>query len=330
MASRLGMNQNHQAAAAGPRPDSALAENICVDHRSHPVPPALASIVSGIWSFRCRGLAGEQITFLPKRHGFITVCLEDVPRIAFDGADGVVPAEVTVNGLIEAKTMTLRLPERFSVVGLELSPLGLAMLTGVDANEFTNDHVDAAALFGDRWLEQLLTEALEADFALTPTDAVRSVTDALQRMVVARSERVGGSMGGTAAAGDTTGLIAETIAEIERCRGRAPLAGLAARAGYSTRTLQRRFRQSVGVGIRTWSSRWLFTEMCRSRTVEQWQSVERAAYELGFCDASHMRRFVADHTGHSASQIFTLLDDERSRRHAALLNYEHYASADEG
>lgn len=267
----------------------------------------LARSVSGLWYFDGPSPDVAAVPVLPKASGFLTICFDGAPSLAW--GDGLTEhsASVSINGLVERRPVALEFPSRMRVIGVDLTPVGLRLLSGSDATSFTNRAVDATDVLGEPMVSRIVDRAQEA----SPSDALAIVQSELDDVVNAATND------------DCVRRVGAVVAAIAAERGRPPIARLAADAAISPRTLQRVFPRVVGVDVRTYVGRVAFTRFAAGHAARRWSSLEQCAFDLGFHDASHLRRFVAGHTGRSTSDVVAAIGERRHQHEARLLNYRH-------
>ncbi|WP_128546144.1 AraC family transcriptional regulator [Larkinella soli] len=181
----------------------------------------------------------------------------------------------------------LRLPEGVRMTGLCLSPDALRPLFGLNAHELTDTCIDLRDLpgtHGTRLVEHL-TETAEGDAGA-----------ALFGYLTARA-------GSPRSAPDPA--VQQAVALLIRNRGDVSLPQLQRRLGLSERSLERRFRQSVGIPPR------LFARICRFQSSlnqlkhKAFDKLSDVAFDSGYADQSHFTRTFREFAGMLPEQFHT-------------------------
>jgi AraC-like DNA-binding protein len=174
-----------------------------------------------------------------------------------------------------------------AMLGISFHPYGAARLLRVPMCELTDSVVDLAdlAFLGARRL-QLALETLRQRYSL------RAGLAALDGVLQAFAER--------SFVGDDP--VAHAVLEMERSGGLVRIRGLADRVSWSSRQLQRRFRDAVGISPK------LFCRMLRFQRVfaamdrpdSNWVS---AAVDCGYYDQAHLVRDYREFSGKTRTSL---------------------------
>jgi AraC-like DNA-binding protein len=107
---------------------------------------------------------------------------------------------------------------------------------------------------------------------------------------------------GRFASGGPSRLLVESVREIERCPGTA-LRNVAAASGVTLRTLQRRFRDDVGVGPKQYQRIVRFRRAMRLLQQGGFRGAARAATLAGYYDQAHFIRDFRRFAGTTPSRF---------------------------
>lgn len=263
-----------------------------------PAHPALADVVSACWAFSPVVELGpatnsHALPVLPKRNPFMTINIGSPPALQRGGESPRTTASCTINGQMEATAFAVHPGETPRTLGVELTPLGLHLLTGAPAHLFTNEAIDAHELLGEPFGHEIAEQCAERADA----DALRLLEQALLARVNRQQRR--------------HRYFDDVCTALHIARPGITAAHIASEVMLSKRTLQRAMREILGVGYRTWSGRLRFGEVQDSLRKFPDMSIEACAWRNGFVDASHLRRFVGSHSGRCPSDALSLLRGEQ-------------------
>lgn len=164
------------------------------------------------------------------------------------------------------------LRERGAVFGVKFRPAGFRPFCAGPVSALRNTWRSAHSAFGvtGRSLEDLVLTGAE------PADQIAAVEGFLRARLPAPD--------------DTVGLIDRIVAEIFARREIQRVEDLAARFGYSARSLQRLFNDYVGVSPKWVIQRYRLQEAAERLAEGRARSLEALALELGYFDQAHFNR----------------------------------------
>jgi AraC-like DNA-binding protein len=265
-----------------------------MDYREYRVPAPLGAVVECVWFLR--GAAGSEgdatQRVLPDGCIELIVHFGDAFESIADGADGgrtpTRQASSLVVGLL-TRPLVLRPPACVETMGIRFRPGGAYPFMSVPLAELTDSTVSLDDLWGapGRRLIDRLGDARDDQARL------EIVTQALTSRLTARGS----------SARDSDPLIDTVVASLVRTAGRAGIADLADRAGVTTRHLQRRFQDRVGVSPKVLARILRFQNTLRHReaaTPIEWAHV---AVACGYADQSHLIREYAALAGETPASL---------------------------
>jgi AraC-like DNA-binding protein len=272
-----------------------------VDYREYRVPWPLAAMVECVWFLRgAAGADGE-----PTQRVLPDGCLELIAHfgdvfesIVAEGATATAaaPARATrqasslVVGLL-TRPLLLRPPACVETMGIRFRPGGAYPFIAVPLAELTDTAISVDDLWGaaGRSLIERLANTRDDEARLAIVTQVLT-----SRLVSARA---------------ADPLIDNAIAALVRTAGCAGIADLANRAGVTTRHLQRRFQERVGVSPKVLARILRFQNTLRHRSpgsdAEATTPIEWAhvAVACGYADQSHLIREYAALAGETPASL---------------------------
>ena len=265
-----------------------------MDYREYRVPAPLGAVVECVWFLRgaASGEVGvdEDMTQRVLPDG----CIELIVHLgdAFESidADGGTPtrqASSLVVGLL-TRPLVLRPPGCVETMGIRFRPGGAYPFISLPLADLTDTTVSLDDLWGasGRRLIDRLATARTDDARLT------IVSQALTTQLIANECEHGRDP-----------LIDTVVATLVRTAGCAGIADLADRAGVTTRHLQRRFQDRVGVSPKVLARILRFQNTLRHRdatTPIEWAHV---AVACGYADQSHLIREYAALAGETPASL---------------------------
>jgi AraC-like DNA-binding protein len=225
-----------------------------------------------------------------------------VQRIIPDGRPELIlnfgrPFESLANGVWRSQTecffigqitgpLLLRPCGPAGMLGIDFHPHGAAQLLGLPMAELTDSAVALETLS-----QNLMRELQRLRDVCTLTDALTMI-DAILYRFIAR----------TAMDDDS---VSYAVREIERTGGWTSISKVAADVGWSTRQLQRRFKESVGISPKLFGRMQRFQRVLRF--MEGGSDWVEAAVRCGYYDQAHLIRDFREFSGKTPT---TLLERE--------------------
>lgn len=268
--------------------------------------PAVEPYVEFYWTLEVESSAGYEQRIIP------------------DGRTGIIlnfasPFESHANGVWKSQPrcffvgqitgpLLLRPAGAAKMIGIQFRPNGAAQLLGLPISELT----DSAIALDD--LQHKLFRQLEWVRALP--SAPQSIK-ALDNILRSFSERVR----------IDDRLVSYAIGNIERAGGSVSIKDVAARAGCSTRQLERRFRNSVGISPKLFSRMQRFQDVLRVAGGPDSDWI-KAAVRCGYYDQAHLIRDFREFSGKTPT---ALLDREIdfTRRFVQPREMSHFSNTSE-
>ena len=174
----------------------------------------------------------------------------------------------------------------FRTLGVCFEPSALSAVFGLNAAELTDTCLDLALLTAPR------ASSLAEQLAASPAgpDYLRPLTTFLRSSAGQHASRV-------------DSRVHQSLAQLVGSGGRASLLALQEETGLSERSLQRKFKHSVGISMQ------LFARICRFQAslsqlrTQQYAKLSDLAFEQDYADQSHHIRAFRDFAGASPQQM---------------------------
>lgn len=246
---------------------------------SHPASIAIRSVVRGFRERRGHSEGPGVIVPLPGRPAqFLEVYFDDPYRLSIDGG-GFAPApEAVVVGVSSRPSTRLLVAGPVHTFHVAFQPAGFFRLFGLNMSGVADAGVAVADL-GLRAVEDLV-------------DVIRSETDFQTR--VRRCEAWLARRLASTAPEDPTSRLARII---RRGGASAPMPELARRVDLSTRQLQRRFIEQVGVAPKLYARTVRFDAVMDARMRNPTETWTQLAHRFGYFDQAHLLRDAHEFTG---------------------------------
>lgn len=181
---------------------------------------------------------------------------------------------------------------KMNTVGIIFHPHALPSVFGIDAHELTGTCVDLGLVQHkkERSLQEKLLSAATVDEQIKLLSA--SLTNSIQHT------------------GDKQdAIIRFASTEILRGKGDISFAALQKQVQITERTLERRFKQSIGVSAKFFSRICRFQESLTQLRKNNYQKLSDIAYENGYSDQSHFIRTFKEFAGVSPFDYKKQLDE---------------------
>lgn len=246
-------------------------------YQEFPPSVALAPYIRCLWLFEAdHGTAGGEVQRIVP-DGFPELILHygaQYSEISEDGRDFLQPRALMAGQI--SRPLILKPGTRSGVIGVRFWPTGARAVLGLRMIELTNQRLDVSTLWG-RHADLLLDEV---DGMPTPSARIAAVERFLSARLLHRQQY------------KPDLAIAHCVASLRATGGSVSVDALARQAGLSSRQIERRFLDHVGVPPR------LFASILRFRRV--FDSIEQeperpakwteAALSAGYFDQAHMIR----------------------------------------
>lgn len=248
-----------------------------LEYRETPPAPPLRPWVECYWSVR--GFVPEPTVRPVLPDG----CMD---LLVSDGAGGHASARVVGT---QRHAAPITLVGRVSAFGIRFRPAGLPAFLPVHAGDLVDEAPELVDVAGQADL---------ADFGALAEAPLGDRPRLADGLLIARLSRFAPDR-----------FVARALASIRETQG-APGAGtIASRLGMSRRTLERRFRATVGVGPGALARILRFRRASSRMAARPDVQLGRIAYEAGYADQSHFTRDVRDLTGVTPGQLRRLYWD---------------------
>ena len=248
----------------------------------HAVHPLLDGFVAGIVGFHER--SGDVVTRRQHAGSLIPVILSSGPSLevtALSEGTGVGGHTSFVAGFMPGHATTAFEGEQLCIQ-IYLTPLGVQRLLALPGRELAHrivDLADAAPFFGERFLDELWScDTWEGRFAQ------------LDRALIARLDH----------GVDSEPFVVWMWEQIRRTGGRARIADLVERTGWSQRHVTSLFTEQVGLGPKL-ASRIVRFEHASSALRSS--PAATVAAEFGYADQSHLAREVRWFSGRTVTEL---------------------------
>jgi AraC-like DNA-binding protein len=220
------------------------------------------------------------IMFQPPEKGtfFYTEENKQLPGIFLYGQT-VQPAKMILSGKV-------------NTVGIVFQPHALRSVFRIDAHELTGTCIDLGLLQHkkERHLPEKLLAASNIEEQINLLSA--SLTNSVQQIGNSQDD-----------------MIRFALTEILRGRGDISFAALQQQLRLTERTLERRFKQSIGISAKLFSRICRFQESLSQLRKNKYQKLSDIAYENGYSDQSHFIRTFKEFAGVSPFDYKKQLDE---------------------
>ena len=248
-------------------------------------PPAdLRGFVRYFWTLESTEEAAAS-TFTTLADGCPGLIIQLIPGTPWQGhADKTLPPSFLYGQTIRASKIAVSGP--FRALGVCFEPSAFTSVFGLNAAELTDTCLDLSLL--DTPQAGSLAEQLASNSFLPRQ------LDQLAAFLRRSAEQH---------LGQVDSRIKQSLAYLARSGGRISLLDLQAQAGLSERSLQRKFKDSVGISPQ------LFARICRFQAsltqlrTQQYKKLSDLAFEQEYADQSHHIRAFREFAGASPQQV---------------------------
>jgi AraC-like DNA-binding protein len=263
-----------------------------MDYREYRVPAPLGAVVECVWFLRGAQETGTPPDEDPTQRVLPDGCIELIVHLgdAFESiGEGGAPtrqASSLVVGLL-TRPLVLRPPACVETMGIRFRPGGAYPFLSLPLAELTDTAIALDDLWGVAASQHLIDRLASARDDMARLDII---TQALTARLIAHAH-------------ERDPLIDVVVASLVRTAGCAGIADLADRAGVTTRHLQRRFQDRVGVSPKVLARILRFQNTLRHReatTAIEWAHV---AVACGYADQSHLIREYAALAGQTPASL---------------------------
>jgi AraC-like DNA-binding protein len=243
----------------------------------------LAAIVKRYWSLEYDGVGAEPETILPDGCPELIFNLSDRFKRVDDGRAEVQPASLFA-GQISSR-ITIRPTGKVKLFGVRFRPSGAFALCGFSAHELTDRMFDIESIFGRDG--SLLEETINV------ASTFEARIEVFEKFVLNSAPNAAGE-GGMSAVLDL----------ITARRGNVQISRLASYLNRTERSLERSFRERVGLTPKMFARIVRFQNVVRAIESSSDTKMLDAALSFGYFDQSHMIRDFREFSGQSPSEYF--------------------------
>jgi AraC-like DNA-binding protein len=250
-----------------------------MDYRIILPPENLKPFVRYFWVLESNADSNKQETFNPLPDGCPGIMFQPPDKGTFYLEEDAkqLPGIMLYGQAIQPAKMVLT--GKLNTVGVCLQPHALQSVFGINAHELTAKCVDLGLVHKkEKNLQEKLvnTATIEEQITLLSSSLINSVSLNSNKQ-------------------DTITKFAVT--EISRGKGEVSFDALLKQLQLSERTLERRFKQSIGVSAKLFSRICRFQESLNQLRKNNYQKLSDIAYENGYSDQSHFIRTFKEFTG---------------------------------
>lgn len=246
--------------------------------------PALVHAIKVFWSLEYDGAGAEQETILPDGCPELIFNLSDRFRRVDDGRGELQPASLFAGQI--TRRITIKPTGNVKLFGVRFKPSGAFALGGFSLFELTDRMFDIGSIIGDAGneLEDLINSAPNFEARVRLFEHFVSNTD--RKLTNAKRE---------------TSTATEIITQ---SNGNITISKLAAHLNRSERSLERDFRERVGLSPKMFARIVRFQNVVRSIETASDPQMLDTALSFGYFDQSHMIRDFREFAGKSPLEYF--------------------------
>jgi len=181
---------------------------------------------------------------------------------------------------------TLHSDGNFNTFGIFFDPRALKLVFGLDASELTDTCIDLS-LISEAKNERLLQKLLNAE---SEQETIETIASFVMGQLVKNQQKGDGSM-------------EFALSHIISSRGTASLEELTQKLRLSERSLERKFKEQVGISPKLFSRICRFQASLRQLTEQKHDKLSDIAFENDYADQSHFIRSFKEFAGASPLQF---------------------------
>jgi AraC-like DNA-binding protein len=251
-----------------------------MDYRIILPPENLKPFVRYFWVLENKNANDATVTFSPLPDGCPGIMFQPPEKGTFfyPEENKQLPGIFLYGQTIQPAKMILS--GKVNTVGVVFHPHALQSVFGIDAHELTGTCVDLG--FVQHKNERPLQEKLLT--AATIEEQVKMISASLFNSVQHTGEK-------------QDAIISFASTEILRGKGAISFATLQQQLKLTERTLERRFKQSIGITAKFFARICRFQESLNQLRKNNYQKLSDIAYENGYADQSHFIRSFKEFTG---------------------------------
>ncbi|WP_207513779.1 helix-turn-helix domain-containing protein [Longitalea luteola] len=262
-----------------------------MDYRIILPPENLQRYVKYFWVLESSNTGGSTVTFSPLADGCPGIMFQQPEKGSFYlDENKQLPGIFLYGQTVQPTKMYLN--GKLDTVGICLQPHALQSVFGIDAHELTGTCVDLGLVQHKK--ERHLQEQLMA--AVAVEEQINLIAASLLDSAARNSER-------------QDAISGFALKEIIHGKGEISFADLQKKLQLSERTMERRFKQSIGISAKLFSRICRFQEALTQLRKNNYQKLSDIAYENGYADQSHFIRSFKEFTGVSPFDYRTQLSE---------------------
>lgn len=251
-----------------------------MNYRIIPPPENLKPFVRYFWVLENNDSTNTQETFNPLPDGCPGIMFQPPDKGTFYLEEGAkeLPGIMLYGQAIQPAKMILT--GKLNTVGVCLQPHALQSVFGINAHELTAKCVDLGLVQHkkEKHLQEKLMNAASIE------EQINLFSSSLINTVQLNGDK-------------QDAMTKFAITEISRAKGEISFDALLKQLQLSERTLERRFKQSIGVSAKLFSRICRFQESLNQLRKNNYQKLSDIAYENGYSDQSHFIRTFKEFTG---------------------------------
>ncbi|WP_299250875.1 helix-turn-helix transcriptional regulator, partial [uncultured Cytophaga sp.] len=253
--------------------------------------PNLRAYINSIWYFENYFDDPYEMIFLPKHTHFITISFDDIAKLTFENKEEYQIAPMTLGGLLDKTSLTIKLHKKVKFIGIDLKPYGFYKLTKHSCDVFVNKNWDMGLFFKKSSVDDLYDQ-------LCNSDNVQNSFKYIERFLI---EQFG--KGSNEKMDLQISKISTAIKIVTDQTPVLSIREIASELAMSERNFQRLFNTVVGVSPKSWTDKYKFQLILVGLKKGQWKTLEDAAFSNGFNDVSHFCKFFKSQTGFKPSEV---------------------------
>lgn len=247
-----------------------------MDYKKLSIPPILNSYVHSIWTLEDDHKSSVPKTFRTIADGKPGLIFQHTDKGQFYQNEKALPSVFLFGAA--TKHATIELNGQFKTIGIFFQPAALKTVFGLDASELTDNCIDADLLAKKNRLTDTLLSSPSTSYQ------IELLTNFIAKQIQLNNQSANKE-------------LLYTLSQISATKEPVSLTGLANSVHLSTRSLERRFKEFVGLSPQ------LFVRISRfQQTITQLQSkhyrnLTDIAFDHSFADQSHFIRTFKEFSG---------------------------------
>lgn len=251
----------------------------------------LCQYINSIWYFEHYFDEPFEMIFLPKHTHFITISFDDIAKLKFEGKESYEIAPMTLGGLLDRTSLTVKLEKKVKFIGIDLKPFGFYKLTNHSCEVFVNQNWDMGLFFKKSEVDELYDQLCNSESIASSFNHIEFFL--MKQFSKIKHEKIHRQIL----------KVDSAIALITQSNKTLSIGDVASELAMSERNFQRLFKTVVGVSPKSWSDKYKFQQVLIGLKKGQWKTLEEAAFSNDFNDVSHFCKFFKSQTGFKPSEV---------------------------